>query len=369
MSLKSLKLAFALARPTLTVNVDLEIPAQGVTAIFGPSGSGKSTLLRSIAGLETPSSGEIRFADTLWFSGDKKINLAPDRRPVGMTFQDVRLFEHRSVMGNLALAERFSRRRQNPNVHSITLDEVIEALDLQDLLQRKPPTLSGGEQRRVGLARTLLSRPALLLLDEPLTGLDTDRKAEILPYLTRALSTFGLPALFISHDIDEVAQLADRVLVLDQGKVKLEGPTTEVIERLELDAFTGRFEAGVLIEGTVCDHSLPRHLTEVDLAGERLSMPLQSSLAIGTSIRLRIRARDVALATLKPAGLSIRNVLPGKLLQLTPESDPGFVDALVQVGEVRIRARLTFAAVEDLQLSAGDQVFVLIKSVSFEGRV
>ncbi len=365
---KSLKFAISLTRPTLTVSVDQEIPAQGVSAIFGPSGSGKSTLLRSIAGLETPSAGEIRFADTLWFSSKEKINLPPDQRPVGMMFQDVRLFEHRSVAGNLALAERFSRRRHDPQVHSITMDEVVEALDLQNLLQRNPQTLSGGEQRRVGLARTLLSRPALLLLDEPLTGLDTDRKAEILPYLARALGTFGLPALFISHDIDEVAQLADRVLVLDQGRVKFEGPTTEVIERLELDAFTGRFEAGVLIEGTVSEHILPRHLTEVDLAGERLSMPLQSSLAIGTSIRLRIRARDVALATIKPAGLSIRNVLPGTLLQLTPESDPGFVDALVQVGKVRIRARLTFAAVEDLGLTVDDQVFVLIKSVSFEGR-
>ncbi|MFK7913651.1 MAG: molybdenum ABC transporter ATP-binding protein [Pseudomonadales bacterium] len=354
-------------RDAFRLHLDSAIQLDRVTAVFGASGSGKSTLLRSVAGLLEPDAGRIQCRNTTWFDHDQGIHLPAQARPIGTLFQDSRLFSHRTVAGNLQLAMRFARKRSAASTRTPDYDGVVAALDLGPLLKRHPASLSGGEARRAALARTLLARPSLLLLDEPLTGLDNERKAEILPYLTRVFAEYGLPTLYVSHDIDEVAQLADDMLVLDQGQLRLSGSVAEMIEALALTAYTGRFEAGALINGTVTGHDERLHLTQVDLNGQSLTLPMQSRLAPKSPVRLRIRARDVAIAINEPAGLSIRNVLPGTLLALTPEPEPGFVDALVQVGEARIRARLTLAAVEELNLSESQRVFVLIKSVSFAG--
>ncbi|MEQ8857624.1 MAG: molybdenum ABC transporter ATP-binding protein [Pseudomonadales bacterium] len=361
MSADRLSVAVRIERAGFDLDLSEDIVLDGVTAVFGPSGSGKSTLLRALAGFEAPLAGRVALGDSVWFDAAVGIDVPPHRRPVGFMFQDARLFAHLDVAGNLAYARK--RRREHPG---IAREAVVAALDLEPLLARAVATLSGGERQRVALGRTLLSAPRLLLLDEPLAALDRQRKIDILPYLEDLPRQFGIPTLYVSHDIDEVATLADRFLVLAQGRVQMHDRAAAVLERLDLQPLTGRFEAGVLVEATVVDHDPRLHVTHVDVAGDRLTMPLLVRAAVGDAVRLRIRARDVSLALTRPEGLSIRNILPGRLVDLTTDIASGFVEALVELRGARVRARLTLAALEDLRLRRGLDVFVLIKSVSFE---
>jgi molybdate transport system ATP-binding protein len=344
------------------LDVQETLQLEGVTAIFGPSGSGKSTLLRTIAGLEQPQSGRIVCSEQVWFDSTINRDVEPHRRPVGYMFQDARLFAHLDVAGNLAFASKRRRRELLGFTHT----DVVSGLNLEPLLGRKVSSLSGGERQRVALGRTLLTAPTLLLLDEPLSALDYDRKAEILPYLDNLPTRFGIPTLYVSHDIDEVTHLADRVLVLAQGRVQAYGSTAQVFERLDLEPVTGRFEAGSVVEGTVAGHDGRLHLTRIDLHGAILTLPMLAHVGLGKPVRLRIRARDVAIATQRPEGLSIRNVLPGTLSEIVVTDEMGTAEVLVDVSGARIRARLTLAAVEELALEAGMPVFALIKTISLD---
>ena len=357
-----LELRIALRRSSFTLELEETISLSGVTAIFGPSGGGKSTLLRAIAGLEVPDSGRIVCGGEVWYDGAAGTHLPAHRRTTGMLFQDARLFPHLDVTGNL----NYARKRRRRELDAFSFDHIVTALDLEALLPRRIGNLSGGERQRVALARTLLTAPRLLLLDEPLAALDRERKSEILPYLDDLPKRFGIPTLYVSHDIDEVAHLADRVLVLAQGRVRAHSHTAAIFERLDLEPVLGRFETGVLIEGTVRGHDQRLHVTTVDVQGVALTLPLLEHLSTGERIRLRIRARDVAIATQAPSGLSIRNVLPGVLTEINEEPGSGSAEVSVDVNGARIRARLTLAAVEALALTPGMPVFALIKSVSFE---
>ncbi len=356
-----LRLRLRVELPGFRLEVDDVLDLGGVTAVFGPSGSGKSTLLRSIAGFQRPSTGRIAWGDQVWFDAETNVDLPSHRRAVGFMFQDDRLFPHLTVAGNLAYADK--RRRSGAVLEHA---QVVDALDLAPLLSRRTPTLSGGERRRVALGRTLLASPSLLLLDEPLTGLDRDRKADILPYLQTVPRRFHIPTLYVSHDIDEVAELADDMLVLADGRVQMHGPAEAVVERLDLQPLTGRFEGGVLVDGRVSAHDSRLHLTRVRVGDDELTLPLLDRLAVGGSVRVRIRARDVAVATERPAGISIRNVLPGVVSEVVEDIPRGSAEVFVELSGARIRARLTLAAVEELGLEPGRHVFALIKSVSFE---
>lgn len=362
MSAEVLSLDIRLAFGDFELRVEEDIHTSGVTAIFGPSGSGKSTLLRTIAGFETPDAGRIVCGTDTWFDTDARINVPPHRRPVGFMFQDTRLFAHLDVAGNLDFAAK-RKRRHNSRVERA---DVVAALDLESLLRRRIGSLSGGERQRVALARTLISGPRLLLLDEPLTALDRERKAEILPYLETLPRHFGIPTLYVSHDVDEIAELAERALVLAAGRTRLHGTIAEAIDSLDLQTLAGRFDAGALVEGRIAGHDTRLKITRVDLGGDDLTLPLVRHLEPGDPIRLRVRARDVALAIRKPEGLSIRNILPGTLATITVDASTGFVDATVATRGARIRARLTLAAAEDLNLAEGMPVYVLVKSVTFE---
>jgi len=356
-----LRLRVRVELPGFTLDVDDSLALEGVTAVFGASGSGKSTLLRAIAGFERPVSGRIEFGGGVWFDHDAGIDLPAHQRPVGSLFQDARLFDHLDVRRNLEFGERFRGRVARPE-----RDEVVETLGLGPLFERRVDSLSGGERQRVALGRTLLSSPSLLLLDEPLSGLDRDRKAEILPYLRSVIRRFRMPTLFVSHDLDEVAQLSERVWILSSGRLESRGPTAEVVEDLDLEPIMGRFEAGVLVEGQVTRHDPRLHLTLVDLGGDELTLPLTDGVAPGEVVRVRIRSRDVAVATSRPRGLSIRNVLPGTIIELIEERETGSVQARIQLREHRLRARLTLAAVEELGLEVGSSIYALVKSVSLE---
>ena len=283
-------------------------------------------------------------------------------RPIGYLFQDVRLFPHLSVYGNLAYADRRGRVREG----RYTIEEVIDALDLQSLTTRSVRDLSGGESQRVALARTLLTRPDLLLLDEPLAALDRRRKGEILPYLESLPGRFNVPMIVVSHDIDEVARLADRIMVLAGGRVRSMGAAADIIGSLDDDVLADRADISSLLEARVERHDQRLHLTYVSVAGESLALPLSEQFEIGHQVRLRVRVRDVALATERPEKISIRNILKGEVAEIHAPGQSATAIVSVRLSSAHLRANLTRAAIEDLGLAPGAPVFVLIKSVSFD---
>lgn len=342
----------------------IDTALSGTTALFGPSGGGKTTLLRIVAGLETRATGRVVFDGDVWADSATGLFLPAHRRPVGIVFQDGRLFAHLTVRRNLAYADRRSRHRGG----AIGFDRVVERLSLAPLLDRRPDTLSGGERQRAALGRTLLARPALLLLDEPLSALDRGRKAAILPYLRDLPGTFGVPTLYVSHAVEEIAQLARDVIVLADGRVRGIGPVADMLERIDLQPVTGRFEAGALLEARVIAQDEAWRLTRLDLEGQTIAMPMLASLALGETVRLRVRARDVSLATLRPEGISTRNILAGTVDTIAPEPDTAFAEVSVALGSQRLRARITREAVHALALVPGTPVHALVKSASFDRR-
>jgi molybdate transport system ATP-binding protein len=345
------------------LQIDHRMPIEGIVGLFGPSGCGKSTLLRIMSGLERNARGQIRFGDEVWQDTARGIFMPPHKRGVGYVFQDVRLFPHLSVAGNLRYADKRSRRVDS----AIDIEGVVAALDLAPLMTRRPSSLSGGERQRVAIGRTLLTRPRLLLMDEPLAALDVRRKAKILPYIERLPQTFRVPVIYVTHSIDEVTRLAERMLVLANGRKVTYGPVAEALERLDLQPIAGRFEAGVVLTGRVTRHDLTYRLTHLDLHGKEIVMPM-ADVALGSDVRLRIRARDVALATKAPENISIRNVLPGTIAEIVEEPDTAFAETLVDIGGANIRARVTRSAVAALALTRGKPVFVLFKSIAFDRR-
>lgn len=365
MSTDTLTLAARLSLPGFDLDIDEALALDGVTALFGPSGGGKTTVLRIIAGLERGAGGRIALGGAVWADSGQGLLLPAHRRPVGYLFQDARLFPHLDVAGNL----RFAERRSRDGDSAITMDGIVEALDLAPLLNRRVGTLSGGERQRVALGRTLLTRPRLLLLDEPLSALDIGRKADILPYLEAAPRRYGIPTIFVSHSVEEVSQLANEVVVLADGQVQTRGPAARVLERLDLQSITGHFEAGVLLETQVIGHDPEFHLTRVDLEGQTITMPMVAGLERGDRVRLRVRARDVAIATAPPQAISIRNVVSGVIREIETEAETAFAEVFIAVGGQRLRSRITRQSVAELGLQVGAPVYGLIKSISFDRRV
>jgi molybdate transport system ATP-binding protein len=349
-----------------SLTIDETFGLDGITAVFGPSGSGKTTLLRAIAGLDRGISGTIRFAEQVWQDDRRRIFVPPHKRGVGYVFQDARLFPHLNVAANLRYAERRSRPAQTGI--GIGFDDVVEALDLAPLLDRETAALSGGERQRVAIGRTLLARPQLLLMDEPLAALDGRRKAAILPYIERLPATFGVPVLYITHAIAEVSQISQHMVLLSDGGISANGPVTEIMERLDLYPMTGRFEAGVVLDARVVAHDAGYRLTDLDVAGQRMVVPALD-LPTDATLRLRIRARDVSLATARPDGISIRNILTGTIAEIAEEPETAFAEVLIDLGGAHIRARVTRYSVADLALAPGRPVFALIKSVAIDRRM
>ena len=342
-----------------TLDVDCALPLEGVTALFGASGSGKSTLLRVISGLETRARGVVRFGDEVWQDGNGR-RVPPHRRGTGYVFQDARLFAHLSVAGNL----RYSARRAGDGC-AIQFDDVVESLDLGPLLNRRTTELSGGERQRVALGRALLARPRLMLMDEPLASLDEKRKADILPYIERLPSAFRVPTIYVTHNMAEVTRLADRMLVLSEGRVAAYGPVADVLTRLDLSPETGRFEAGAVLTATVIGHDDAYQLTVLDHAGQQIEAP-RTDLAIGAQVRLRVRARDVMLATQRPSGISARNILRGTIREIAEEPDTAYAETLVDIGGASLRSRITRKTVAELGLAPGAPVYAIVKAVTFD---
>lgn len=344
--------------------VDRAIALRGITGLFGPSGSGKSTLLRVIAGLESAAAGSVHFDQECWQDSARGVFLRAHRRPVGYVFQDGRLFTHRDVEGNL----RFASERSRSGEGAIGYEEVVSTLELQSLLQRNTDALSGGERQRVALARTLLTQPRLLLLDEPLASLDAGRKGDILPYLEALPERFGIPAIYVSHSIDEIVRLADGVVVLENGRVRAAGDAVAVLNQLDMQSPTSAFDLVTILETTVARHLPKEQLTQLDHRGQTIAVPLIAGRETGSSVHLHVRAGDVALATQKPEGISFRNILSGTLHDTAADAGGAFVTVSIDIDGAIVRARLTRQAVQDLELQAGMHVYALLKTASFERR-
>lgn len=346
---------FRLDWPGFALDVDLDLPAKGVIALFGHSGSGKTTLLRCIAGLERAPDGFLALNGEVWQDG--KQWLPTHQRPLGYVFQEASLFPHLTVMGNLRYGmRRVSRERR------VSLDQAIELLGIGHLLDRKPDRLSGGERSRIGIARALAVNPRLLLMDEPLAALDLKRKQEILPYLERLHDELEIPVLYVSHSPDEVARLADHLVVMEGGRALADGPLADTLARLDLPIRLGE-DVGAVIEATVGIVDDAWHLARVDFPGGSL-WTRDRGLPAGRRVRVRVLARDVSLAREPPGRSSIQNVLQGRVDAVADDDHPGLVLVRVHIGDVRLVARLTRRSAVGLGVVPDQELWVQIKSVA-----
>ncbi|MFN0115912.1 MAG: molybdenum ABC transporter ATP-binding protein [Paracoccaceae bacterium] len=360
--MKGLELDLALARKGFALDIREALPLSGLTAIFGPSGAGKSTLLRLIAGFERPDPhppGRIAFAGEVW--AGPGVFLPPHRRRVATVFQDARLFPHLDVAGNLAYAARRSG--------SAETERVAAMLGLAPLLARRTATLSGGEAQRVALGRALLCGPRLILMDEPLSALDEARRAEILPLIERLRDEAGLPILYVSHSVAEVARLAGHVVLLSGGRVVARGDPADVLGGRTDPAATGD-EPGSIVEAVLAGQAADG-LAEARIDGCAAPLHLPGIAgAAGRRVRLFVRARDVMLAAgPRPRGLSALNILPGRVVAVEPVGGPSGVsaDVVLAVGAASIRARVTRRSVNELGLAEGAEVHAILKSVAIAG--
>lgn len=348
----SLRIEYQLTRSGFQLDVNLTLPAQGVTAILGRSGSGKTTLLRCIAGLEPRGHGHIELNHTQWQTGSWRLPVY--QRPLAMVFQEPSLFPHLTVAGNLRYAYRraFNKR--------IGWDEAVVGLGLTDLLTRYPEALSGGQKQRVAIARALLSSPELLLLDEPMAALDATSKAEILPYLEQLQARFAVPMLYVSHHLAEICQLAEHLVLLEAGQVQATGRLSELLTRPDLPlAFAA--EAAAVVHGTITQ--VEQHLSGLEFGGGLLWLA-DSTPQLGRRLQVRILARDVSLAITAPSPSSLLNVLPATVISLHPGPHPAQVLVRLQTGPEVLLARISQRAAQSLQLTPGLPVFASIHHIA-----
>ncbi len=352
----SLSLEITHQMPDFSLSVSFEVPP-GITALFGPSGSGKTTVINAVSGLLKPDAGRIILAGEPIFDTSLRINLPPHKRRLGYVFQDGRLFPHLSVEKNLLYGQRFALQDEP----GPSLESVSELLGISSLLQRAPGGLSGGEKQRVAIGRALLSRPRMLLMDEPLAALDEPRKEEILPYLERLRDQTDIPILYVSHSVAEVARLATSVVLLDKGSVIRSGPAEQVLSDPTTVRQLGLRQAGSVLSAAITAHHADG-LTELTVSGGTLFLP-KMDRPVGAKTRVRILAQDIIVAGSLPRDLSALNILPAEVTTVQPGSGPGVVIQM-RSGSDHLLARITRRSAEKMRLKPGAHVFAVIKAVS-----
>jgi molybdate transport system ATP-binding protein len=344
-----------LDRGEFRLQVDARLALSGTTAIFGANGSGKTSLLRVIAGLEPSARGTVRCGDRAWQEPGRQ--LPPEARAIGYVFQDGRLFPHMTVKGNLEFPSKHGKR-SGP----VRFADTVGTFELEHLLTRYPEALSGGERQRVAIARAMLANPELLLMDEPLSSLDATRKRELLPQIKRLPAEYGIPILYVTHDLDELVYLADHVVLLANGRNVATGSAREILERGDFEQLAELNEPGHVLEGRIESHA--DGSTLVSLPGGELRVRHIAGDA-GDAVRLRVHPRDVVLAREKITGISIRNCLATTVSKLEDRGDDQ-VSVGLTIGEQSLTARVTADAVRDLGLHRGSTVYALIKSVALD---
>ena len=337
------------------VDVAFRSPEVGVTALFGRSGAGKTSLVNMVAGLVRPDQGHIVVNGRTLFDATQGLHVPPEKRRIGYIFQDGRLFPHLSVKSNLT----YGMRRTVASEQGVSLDDVVDLLGIGHLLHRRPAKLSGGEKQRVAIGRALLTSPSLLLMDEPLASLDRSRKAEVLPFLSRLCSELSTPILYVSHSLEEVLNLADTMVLLDQGRVAAAGSLEDLMNRRDLQRLTGAADLGAVIATTVDDHL--DGLTRLRFPGGGLWVP-EVAAPRGSRLRVRIGARNVAIALQAPPETSIQNIFPGQVTAIT-EGPAKLLDVQMDIG-CPLLARITPRALSTLALAPGKRVFAMVKSVA-----
>lgn len=357
-----------LQRSDFVLDVDLRLPGQGVTALFGPSGCGKTSLLRSIAGLER-ARGAVVVNGEVWQDDATRQWLPTHQRALGYVFQEASLFPHLTAEGNI----RYGLRRTPAARQRVALEQIIDLLGIAPLLPRKPATLSGGERQRVSIARALATSPRVLLMDEPLSALDAERKAEVLPYLDKLGERLALPILYVSHSIDEVSRLADQMLLMLTGRVVAQGEVADVLTRMDAPltrSLPGDQQASI-VEGRVCAHDGQDHLWSMRI-GTQAAHQLHwtepdAHYQLEDRVRLRILARDISLSLAPHTGSSILNSLPATVTGVQANG-PGQV--LVQLrlepddAGTRLLALVSARSARVLQIAPGMAVHAQLKSVA-----
>jgi molybdate transport system ATP-binding protein len=352
---------FRLAHPGFVLDVDLRLPGRGVTALFGHSGSGKTSCLRCVAGLERAGEARLEVNGELWQDSARGLFVPTHRRALGYVFQEASLFAHLDVRRNL----EFGLRRIAAAERRVAWEQAVELLGIGHLLGRLPAHLSGGERQRVGIARALLTSPRLLLMDEPLAALDARRKQEILPYLERLHGELKIPLLYVSHAADEVARLADHVVLLDQGRAVAQGALQETLARLDLPTALGE-DAGVVIDAAVAAHDDHYHLSRLEFRGGSVLVARRPE-ALGQRLRFRVHARDVSLALYPAEGSSITNVLPATVVAQAAADTPAHVLVRLDAAGTPLLARITRRSADQLGVRPGQQLWAQIKAVALLG--
>ena len=370
----TLRIRQSLSHPAgFTLALDLNLPGAGVTALFGPSGSGKTTCLRAVAGLLTPrpsnrradfatqfSRGLVVVNGEVWQDDEHGVFMPPHRRSMGYVFQETSLFAHLDVAQNL----NFGQARVPAASRHVSLQRAVELLGIGSLLKRAPQTLSGGERQRVAIARALATSPKILLMDEPLAALDAARKAEVLPYLQQLHTELDIPILYVSHSPDEVARLADHLVLLEAGRVLASGPTADLMTRLDLPMAHGD-AASAVIYASIVSHDPQYHLSHARFAGGEITIA-QQQVALGQPVRIRVQARDVSLTMQRQSGTSIQNIVPVSVVELSPDS-PGQVMVRLDANGSTLLARITARSVNQLKLAPGMALFAQVKGVAILG--
>jgi len=347
---------FRIEREDFSLDIDLCVPARGITTLLGPSGCGKTTVLRAIAGLEQHAGAFLKVGDMIWQQAG--YFLAPHQRPLGYVFQEASLFAHLNVRRNL----EFGLRRVAHQEQRISLNQAIELVEIGHLLERRPQTLSGGERQRVAIARALAVSPRLLLMDEPLAALDIKRRLEILPYIRSLPHELGIPVIYVSHAADEVARLADHPVLLEAGQIVATGSIDEIFTRLDLP-LAHQHDAAAIIDAVVAGYDGDYHLTHLDFPGGRVSVTGREAMRAGQRIRLQLAARDVSLTLARQSDTSILNIFPAVIDELSEEGSAQVTVRLLVAG-VPLLSRITRKSAVELGLVPGKQVYAQAKSVA-----
>lgn len=336
------------------------VTSPGITALFGPSGCGKTSVIQSIAGLLEPDRGRIDLDSTCFFDSNRRVHVSAEKRGIGCVFQDARLFPHLSVKANLGYGERRSTR---PAI--ATFGQVVELLKLHTLLERRTAHLSGGERQRVAIGRALLSRPRLLLLDEPLASLDAARRGEVLPYLEQLRDQLAIPMIYVSHQYDEILRLATSLVLMREGSVTAQGTVSELSHSSELRHLVGSDLTGTVIDARAVERD-ESGLMRVSVGSGELHIPADGCIA-GQAMRLHLLARDVIIATDAWTTSSIRNRIAGTVARIERESVASDLIGIDIGAGQRLLARITPAATKALGLHAGLPVWAMIKAAALQG--